>query len=99
MGRLKSVSVFQEAHTCMGTDFKDPVPCCEDVSDELKITELTKVSFEFDSTPELHQLAVITWILLDQKANSHQKDKPQFSNYLPPPPDRDIPVQIQSFLI
>lgn len=99
MGRLKSVAVFHEAENCMGKGFTDPMPCCEDVSEELKVDEVTKASFDFNSTPELHQLAVITWVLLDQKVISLEKDKTHFLHYSPPPPDRDIPVLIQSFLI
>lgn len=99
MGRLKSVAVFQEAENCLGKGFTDPMPCCQDVSEELKVEELTKASFEFKSTPDLYELASISWILLEEQKVQVQRDKPHFLNYLPPPPDRDIPVLVQSFLI
>lgn len=99
MGRVKSVAIFHHAENCMGNDLVDPMPCCEDVSEELKVEHLTKASFGFESSASLYQLAVITYFVLDQDLISVEKDKLEFQNYTPPPPDRDIPVLIQSFLI
>ncbi|MEP1096031.1 MAG: hypothetical protein ABJG78_13035 [Cyclobacteriaceae bacterium] len=99
MGRVKSVAVFHHAENCMGDNLIDPMPCCEDVSEQLKVEHLTKASFDFESSPSLYQLAIISYFVLDQDLISVEKDKPKFQNYSPPPPDRDIPVLIQSFLI
>ncbi|MEP5614386.1 MAG: hypothetical protein ABJP45_19195 [Cyclobacteriaceae bacterium] len=98
MGRVKSVAIFHHAENCMGNDLIDPMPCCEDVSQQLKVENLAKASFEFESTLSLNLLAVY-YFVLDQRLISFEKDKPEFHDYSPPPPDRDIPVLIQSFLI
>ena len=99
MGRLKSVAVFHSAENCMGKGFEDPMPCCEDVSEQLKVDDLAKATFDFKSTTDFYLVAVISFVLLDNSYTTNENDKPKFSNYLAPPPDRDIPVEIQSFLI
>ena len=99
MGRVKSVAVFHHAENCMGNDLIDPMPCCEDVNQELKVDHLTKASFDFESSANFYQLAIITYFVLNSDLASVENDKPAFQNYAPPPPDRDIPVLIQSFLI
>lgn len=99
MGRLKSIAIFHHAENCMGEGMVDPMPCCQDVSEELKIEEITSSTFNFDSAPELYQLAVVSYILIDQDLVSIEQDHPEFLDYEPPPTDKDIPVLIQSFLI
>ena len=59
MGRLKSVAVFVSANPC-DNGMEDPMPCCKDTSEELKVDELTKASFDFKSTTDLYLLATIT---------------------------------------
>lgn len=98
MGRLKAVALFQSANTCADEGMTDPMPCCEDVSEELKVENLTKASFDFKSSPELVQLAAFQHAFL-VVIISNKKERPSFQNYSPPPSDRDIPVLIQSFLI
>lgn len=99
MGRLKSIAVFESANLCVERGFETTMPCCEDVSEELKVEEVTQASFDFKAAPDLHQLALITYFLLDHELLSLEKEKPELQNYSPPPTDRDIPVLVQSFLI
>ncbi|MFZ9046546.1 MAG: HYC_CC_PP family protein [Cyclobacteriaceae bacterium] len=97
MGRLQSVAIVVSADTCKDVT-EDPMPCCKDTSEELKVDQMTKASFDFKSAPELHLLAVITYVLLedtystlDTKTSSNQPD--------PPLPDQDIRVLHQVFRI
>ena len=97
MGRLKSVAVFEHAANCSGTEEADPMPCCEDVSQELKVEEITQVNFDFDSQPELYELAVVHFTLSNSVLD--QPDKPTYTDYLPPPSLVDHIVDHQVFLI
>lgn len=76
-----------------------PMPCCEDTSEQLKVDELTKASFDFKGTTDLYQIAAITYILLEQNYLSIEEDKPAYYNYSPPLPDQNIRVLNQVFRI
>jgi len=99
MGRLKSVAIFHSAENCQGKGLTDPMPCCEDVSEHLKVDELTKTSFDFNSLPELNQIAVISYLLIDYDLISLEKENPKYYNFTPPFPDQDLQVLNQVFLI
>ncbi|WP_370086380.1 hypothetical protein [Ekhidna sp.] len=98
MGRLKSVAVNAHAQHCFEGE-EEQMPCCKDTSQELKVEEITTVSFDFDANPDLFELAIINHILLRNIDFAIEQEKSSFQNYDPPLPDRDIPVLIQSFLI
>ncbi|MEO1253743.1 MAG: hypothetical protein AAFY41_02485 [Bacteroidota bacterium] len=99
MGQLKSIAINETASPCVSED-GEPVqmPCCDDISEELRVEEITQVSFDFDSQPDLHQLAIITWVLLDADLVSEQ-NKTSFQYYSPPPPDIDFQSDYQVFII
>ena len=99
MGRLKAVAINETASPCVD-QAGEPVemPCCEDISEELKVEEITQVSFDFDSQPDLYELAIITWITLGIQ-DAVELENPQFQYYAPPPPDIDFQVNHQVFLI
>lgn len=97
MGRLKSMAINEHAEHCF--EGEEKMPCCNDVSEELKVTEFTTSAFDFDATPELYQLAIVSFILLDIDDYDQQIAHPLYQIYTPPLPDRDIPVFNQSFLI
>lgn len=99
MGRLKSMAIFEHAQNCTGSDAKDPMPCCKDVSEELKVEEITTIAFNFDAQPLLLQVAAIDFSLLNNIAFAVEENKPHFQHYSPPLPDLDIPILVQSFLI
>lgn len=99
MGRLKSMAIFEHAQNCTGSDTEDPMPCCKDVSEELKVEEITTVAFDFDAQTVLFQLATIDLSLLENIEFTTKENKHYFKHYSPPLPDRDIPVLVQSFLI
>lgn len=98
MGRLKSVAVNEHAQHCFEGE-AEQMPCCKDVSEVLKVEEITTVAFDFDANPDLYELALIDHILLKDISFTLEQDEPELLHYDPPIPDRDIPVLIQSFLI
>lgn len=99
MGRVQSVAINESANPCGQSEMDDPMPCCEDVSEELKVDEITQVSFDFDSQPDLYELAIISWITFDLPNLRQSEDTPQFQYYSPPPPNIDVQVEHQVFLI
>ena len=100
MGRLKSVSVFHEAESCM-TKFGRECPkhCCDDQQEEYKVEDLSKVNHNYDFSPELQLIALVEYTLILEELYSEDTDKPQYLNYKPPLIDQDIPVQVQSLLL
>lgn len=98
MGHLKSVAVNESAHSCVEKGFTDPMPCCEDVSEELRLEEITQVNFDFDAQTNLYELAVISFVL-DAPSISKTLDRTTFQDYSPPLPDDDLQVAHQLFLI
>ena len=97
MGRLKAVAINQTANPCSESSEKQ-MPCCDDVSQELKVEEITQNSFDFDSQPDLFQIAFIQFFVLEQSFNDdHQKT---LATYYPPPKTAtDYQVAYQVFLI
>ncbi len=98
MGRLKSMAINEHAEHCFEGE-EEKMPCCKDISEELKVEEFTSAAFDFDASPELFQLAVINYLILQDIDFSTEVENPHFQHYSPPLPDRDIPVLVQSFLI
>ncbi|MEO9870766.1 MAG: hypothetical protein ABJL37_03385 [Ekhidna sp.] len=98
MGRLKSMAVNVHSEHCFEGE-EEQMPCCKDISEELKVEEITTVFFDFDATPDLFQLAIINYVLLQDIDYNNGSEKSPFQHYSPPLPDQDIPVLIQSFLI
>ena len=98
MGRLMSIAVNEHATHCFDGE-EEQMPCCKDVSEELKIEEITTTGFDFDATPDLFQLAIVSYVLLEDPILDDDPDKPHFQHYSPPLPDKDITVLVQSFLI
>lgn len=97
MGRLKAVAINEPAHSCNGSD-EDPMPCCEDVSEELKVDEITKASFDFSGSTNWITLTVIE-ITLFNLTPEVEVDQSEFQDYAPPLPDHDLLVEQQVFLI
>lgn len=103
LGQLKSVSVFQEAESCMSKMEMDedscPMECCDDTSEEYKLEEFKQVSFEHKFfTPELRLIAIITYYFANADVVTNSPNL-SYSQYLPPLIDQDIPVMVQSFLL
>ncbi|MDN5214585.1 hypothetical protein QQ020_21070 [Fulvivirgaceae bacterium BMA12] len=105
MGRLKSIAVFHKAESCMpemameGDDKSCAKSCCEDVSEELKVTDLNKVTFGFDLSPTWHPFAVSHPLTVDFDFISLIISRSSYLNYKPPLIDLDIPTLVQSFLL
>ncbi len=98
MGKLKSMAVNVHAEHCFEGE-EEQMPCCKDISEELKVDEFTTVAFDFDAEPDLYQLAIVHFVLLQDVDFDVQLDAPIFDHYSPPLPDKDLPVFNQSFLI
>lgn len=98
MGRLKSVAVNAHANHCFEGE-AEQMPCCKDVSQELKVEEITTVGFDFDAHPDLYELFSITSLSFDDVPEHTDQTHVQFLHYSPPLPDRDVIVLVQSFLI
>ncbi len=98
MGRLVSVAINESASPCTENGKPIQMPCCEDTSQELKVDELTKSSFDFKSTTDLYLLAAITYVLLEDTYFSSDRQV-EYYHYAPPLPDQDIRVLHQVFLI
>ena len=100
MGRLKAVSINETASLCVDIDGEPAqMPCCEDISEELKIDEVTQVSFDFDSQPDLYELAIISWVSFHSFHETFELEKLKFKRYTPHPPDSNFQVDHQVFLI
>ena len=99
LGRLKSVAINEIASPCAG-EKGEPIqmPCCEDVTQELKVEEITQVLFDFDGQPDLFELAFIRFFVLDEPILISEKASIP-KHYSPPPPEIDVQVDLQVFLI
>lgn len=102
MGRLKNVSFYEEAHSCMklaGMDDSCPMDCCKDTSEEFRIDDLQTTSFDFTLQTQYHLLwtssLTVDLPLLAFESRFFLQSHP----YKPPLIVRNIPVQVQSFLL
>ena len=97
MGRLKSVAIFHHAENCMGGDEADPMPCCEDVSEEMKVSEVSTISFDFDAQPDLVEISGFEFVAYTIDFVDVVEGLDAFN--LPPPPKIDYQSTYQVFLI
>ena len=74
------------------------MPCCEDVSEELKVEDLTQTTFDFDPQPNLFEVAFIQFFVLDQSF-SFEEEESLAVHYPPPIPSIDYQIDYQVFLI
>ena len=100
MGDVRNVALMHKAESCMGESGMDmPEGCCTDTVEEFKIEELNKANFGLDLTPELFVVAVISSYLYEINLEATPSVQTAFLNYKPPLIERDIPIDVQSFLI
>ena len=102
MDRLISMAYFHEAHDCadiMGLDegTEDPMGCCDDVTEEVKVDDFQKTSFEFQGA-DLELVEVVDHQSFEFNP-AFVFDPAFYAKYKPPLIEQDIPVLIQSFLI
>jgi len=103
MGSVKDVTVFENFRSCMAAmgfeeDEACPTGCCKDVSQELKVDNLAKTVFNFDSTPDWSLIPLVFYELFEV-SHSDLNSLSAYLNYKPPLIDRDIQVMVQSFLL
>ncbi len=100
MGRLKSVSVFHEAESCMSKFGREcPKNCCDNEQEEYKVEELNKANHNYDFSPELYLVSMVGHSLIHELLVKEVDQYPKYLNYKPPLIELDIPVQVQSFLL
>ena len=108
MGHLMEAKLFQEADSCLdkinknresGSELECPMNHCEDTSEEFKVHDLAKASFNpnLEYNPQL--VIVHAYLIADLLLNLTKKSNQPYLTYKPPSIDRDIPTLIQSFLI
>ena len=73
--------------------------CCEDVEQEFKVTDLNKVAGGFNLVPQLHVVAVLTYLFIDFDLFPSVTTHSSYLNYKPPLIGPDITILIQSFLL
>lgn len=99
MGRLKSVSINDHIPHCCEQAPEEKMPCCEDISEKLKVEEITQVSFDFDANPDLYPLAIINFILDETHLVFQREPVLKYHESPPPLPDQNMQVRDQVFLI
>lgn len=96
LGQIKSVSINENIKYCNGEE--KPMPCCKDISQELKVEEITQAGFDFDSAPDLYEVAIITWFV-STHTNLQALERTYPPLYSPPPLHTDFQSSYQVFLI
>ncbi|MEM6522329.1 MAG: hypothetical protein AAF693_01000 [Bacteroidota bacterium] len=100
MGRLKSVSVFHEAKSCLADHGRVcPKNCCEYEQEECKVEDLNKVNHNYNFSQDVHLISTAEFVVILDGLYAPNSDKPDYLNYKPPLIERNIPVQVQSFLL
>jgi hypothetical protein len=103
LGKLKHITVFDEAKTCMsemGDENEScPMDCCDTTSEQLQVEDLQKVHYQFDFTPQFKLISLVEYLLTDQLDN--HDSQADFSAYQHSPPliEHDIYISVQSFLL
>ena len=93
------MAINETANPCFGLDGEPmDMPCCNDISQELKVEEITKASFDFSSEPQLFQIALIQFFLVDDPI-FQTKEFALNRDYSPPIPVADAQAYLQVFLI
>ncbi|MEM9324261.1 MAG: hypothetical protein AAGA85_01335 [Bacteroidota bacterium] len=61
MGRLQTVAIFGHAESCSDGDAEEPMPCCDNTLEVLKVEEWSLANEAIDLQPALFVLATIQW--------------------------------------
>ena len=103
LGKLKHITVFEEAKTCMSEMDMDkepcPMDCCDTTSEQLQVEDLQKAHYQFDFAPQLKLISLVDYLLtneigtLDESVTYHTTPDP------PPLIEHDIYISVQSFLL
>ncbi|MEM6813813.1 MAG: hypothetical protein AAF600_05415 [Bacteroidota bacterium] len=100
MGRLKSISVLQEAKSCLADHGRVcPKNCCEFEQEEYKVEDLNKVNHNYDFNPDVHLISSAEFAIILDTLFTPDTSTPDYLNYKPPLIEQNIPVQVQSFLL
>lgn len=102
MGRLKNVSFNEHAQSCMklaGIDDSCPMDCCKDTSESFKIDDLQIAGYDISLQTNYHLLWQNSFNLEIPELLALDIIRVNQFQYKPPLIVRDIPVQVQSFLL
>ena len=91
------MAIMLEADKC-GDGAEDPMPCCEDTSEQLKVDDVVKVSFDFKSNFTPIQIS-FTQHFGEPILLPSSKVEEEYQFYDPPLPDPDLQIRYQIFLI
>lgn len=97
MGRLKAVAINEQVSLCAESG-EEKLPCCDDIRQEFKIEDVTQIAFDFDSQPDLFEIAFIQFFVFQQSFNSEEQ-RPLLVHDPPLPAPIDYQVAYQIFLI
>ncbi len=96
MGRLMSIEINDHAKGCQD-EGGNPMPCCENTTEELRLEELQKTLSDVDLTAEMSIVHEVAYVLID--ADPMLVTYPFIDLHAPPLITKDIPVLVQHFLI
>lgn len=98
MGRLFSVAVNDHAAHCFDGEEEEQMPCCEDVTDELRIEQITTVSNQIEL--ESSYISLTFKVLLPYNLKLYEQN--EFGPGIPEPPplpNKNLQKIHQVFLI
>lgn len=99
LGKLKSISLFENHGDCHDTHDEELPPCCDDVIYDLKMDETTHPDVKLGVAPPMVFIIPLVYAFILQKPQRSSEPRLNYSVYIPPTIERDIPVLVQSFLI
>ncbi|MEM8895525.1 MAG: hypothetical protein AAGC88_13170 [Bacteroidota bacterium] len=96
VGRLMSIEINDHTHGCEG-EGEEKMPCCEDTTEELRLEQIQKTTFDLDILGQAILIHEINYLLVD--IDPSEVDYPPTDAHAPSLIARDIPILVQSFLI
>ena len=103
LGKLKHITVFEEAKTCISEmnmeEESCPMDCCDTTSEQMQVEDLQKVSFQYDFAPQLVLVSLVDYLLMDDLGDLNHEAIQGFYPITPPLIEHDIYISVQSFLL
>lgn len=85
MGRLMSVAYFGQADNCAGDpDMEDPMPCCKDVKEIIKVEDVSVSHFNFDFHPVAFLIFQLSCDLIERQLEVSQPKASIHTSWPPP---------------
>ena len=87
------------AKPCYDLNGSEKMPCCDDVTQELKVEEITTAGFDFDASPDLFEITVVDFVLLSEVYLREEQEFSFYQDYPPPLPSEDLYLLFETYLI